>query len=394
MDKTGLAGKAGLLGKAGADHALFALQNHSMTWLQVLIILGVTLAVAMGLYLLVRRARNRKSRSVHVWRHAIFGALNPPLVALVWLVGISVAVATLVAGHQLPILATVYPPARNVIAIIIVAWFLVRLAHRVTANWAAHAAAKGKEFDGTAADAINKLSTALIVVIAFMIIMQRLGFSIASLLAFGGVAGIAIGFAAQGLVANLLGGITIYVSRPFKVGEYIIFPSSELMGEVEYIGWRATRVLGFNGKPFYVPNSVFNNQTIINHSRLEYRTISEHICIRLEDIGKVPAIVNDANAMLAEHPEMNHARSFYVFRFDSYGDFALKLLLYAYTKSKGYADFMAAKNDILLKIADIIAEHDAQLAVPVSSVRLPEGLQLHREHGPETAGLGDSPTAG
>src|SRR3546814_6385261 len=70
-----------------------------------------------------------------------------------------------------------------------------------------------------------------IFVTAALVILQTLGFSVAGLLALGGAGGIAIGFAAQSLVANLLGGLTIYASRPFKVGEWIIMSGTEVMGE-------------------------------------------------------------------------------------------------------------------------------------------------------------------
>src|SRR3546814_14641638 len=93
--------------------------------------------------------------------------------------------------------------------------------------------------------------------------MQTLGFSITSLLAFGGVAGIALGFAAQGLVANLLGGATIYASRPFKVGGHIIFPGTpspggyigRQAGEVQHMDGRAARNYDWHGKPVFVPQA-------------------------------------------------------------------------------------------------------------------------------------------
>lgn len=216
--------------------------------------------------------------------------------------------------------------------------------------------------------------------------MQGLGFSISAVLAFGGVAGIAIGFAAQGIVANLFGGLTVYASRPFKVGEGIIFPGTDLMGEVEHIGWRATRVLGCDGKPFYVPNAKFNTGTIINNSRIAYREVSQYICLRLEDIDKVSAIVSDVNHMLEAHPEMG---DYFVFQFDSYSDYALKLYLYAYTTStvSPYAEYMRVKQDLLLKINAIIAQHEARLAVPVASVQLPESAASQRAYGSEAAGV-------
>src|SRR3546814_10370881 len=91
-------------------------------------------------------------------------------------------------------------------------------------------------------------------------------------MAFGGAAGIAVGFAAQTLVANLFGGLTVYAGRIFKIGEDIILPNTKLAGTVQQIGWRATRVLGWDGKPFYVPNSIFNSSNMINHSRLSPRS--------------------------------------------------------------------------------------------------------------------------
>ena len=145
---------------------------------------------------------------------------------------------------------------------------------------------------------------------------------------------------------------------------------------VQAIGWRATRIVGWDGKPFYVPNAKFNTETIINHSRLLFREISEYVYLRLQDVDKVPAIVGAVNQMLGNHPEMRHVYSYYVFRFDSFGEHALNLYLYAYTKSTDYPGFMEAKEDILLKIAAIVTEQGALLAVPVHKVFAPEGLSL------------------
>src|SRR3546814_1918301 len=130
--------------------------------------------------------------------------------------------------------------------------------------------------DPTATDAIGKLARIAIFFTAALVILQTLGFSVSGLLALCGAGGIAIGCAAQSLVANLLGGLTIYASRPFKVGEWIIMSGTEVMGEVQEIGWRATRIMGFDRKPFYVPNSMFNTGVVINHSRMTNRRILEH----------------------------------------------------------------------------------------------------------------------
>jgi MscS family membrane protein len=356
---------------------------HDLAYL-VFILLGALVATLV-IHLLLRKRYKHRRESEHAWRDAILGALNAPLQCVVWIVGLTVIASALTAGGRMPLLAEVFPPVRDVAAIGTVAWFLMRLGRQVLENLQGRATAEGSDFDETAADAIGKSITAVIVVVAALVMLQTLGFSIASLLAFGGVAGIALGFAAQGLVANLLGGATIYASRPFKVGEHIVFPGTPSTGgyigwqagEVQHIGWRATRVLDWNGKPFYVPNAKFNTETIVNHSRMSFRQVSEYVYVRLEDIDKVSAIVADGNRMLEEHPEMG---DYIVFRFDSYGEYSLRLYLYAYTAGTvtAYTDYMRVKQNLLLNLAAIIAQHGAKLAVPVSTVYLPHEPSLPR----------------
>lgn len=364
------------------------------------IIVGVLLSTLV-IHAFLRKRAGRPREDEHAWRDAILGTLNAPLQCAVWIIGLSIVESVLTTDGRLPLVAKLFPPARDVAAIAVAAWYLIRLGRQVVANLHERAKAEGSDFDETAADAIGKSVTAAIVVVAALVMMQTLGFSIASLLAFGGVAGIALGFAAQGLVANLLGGATIYASRPFKVGDHIVFPGTPSTGgyigwqagEVQHIGWRATRILDWNGKPFYVPNAKFNTETIVNHSRMAFRQVSEYVQVRLEDIDKIAGIVADVNRMLEEHPEMG---DYLIFRFDGYGDYSLKLYLYAYTSGAitGYADYMRVKEDLLLKIAAIIAQHGARLAVPVATVHLPEGPALRRQHEPDGYPSGPLPARG
>lgn len=347
--------------------------------INVFVIILAVLIINRIVQRVLRGIIKREDPAVAVWRHALLSALAPPLRATIWLVGLTIAANLLrdTDAEKPTMLSTLFPPARNVLAILVVAWFCLRVVGRVQENLHARADAKGEPLDPTASDAIDKLVKASIVITAALVTMQSLGFSITSLLAFGGAAGIAVGFAAQSLVANLLGGLTVFATRIFKIGEYIIIPGTELMGGVEHIGWRATRVIGFDRKPFFVPNSTFNTTTVINHSRMTNRRIQEHVHLRYRDVDKVAAIVSDANRMLAEHPAIEH--DFFIFRFDSYGDFALKLFVYAFTVSTDYSDYMETKEDILLKVADIIHQHGGELAIPVSTVHIPEGLQIDTE---------------
>ena len=105
--------------------------------------------------------------------------------------------------------------------------------------------------------AVARLSRIVLWVVAGIMILQSLGVSVSGLLAFGGVGGIAVGFAARDLLANFLGGLSIFLDRPFAVGTGFD-RRIEIEGTVEDVGWRVTRIRTFDQRLLYVPNSVFS----------------------------------------------------------------------------------------------------------------------------------------
>lgn len=340
--------------------------------LAVFMIILFALLAGMVVSRVMARLAQRTDPTRHVWVHGFLAGAPGPLKALIWVLGLAGAARLLVEHDVSSMLAAVLPTAPMVAVIAVVTWYFLKVCTQVQENLVARARVRRHELDPTATDAIGKLVRASIVLTAALTVMQALGFSIAGVLAFGGVGGIAIGFAAQSLVANLLGGLTIFASRPFKVGEYIIIPGTELAGGVEHIGWRATRLIGFDCKPFYVPNSMFNTQPIINHSRMTARRIMETLHLRYMDMGVMARIVEECRQMLREHKGIQ--QDFFAFNFDSCGERSLQLSLYAFTVSTDYNEFMNVKEDILLRIADIVRRHGAQLAEPVATVYAPDGL--------------------
>lgn len=352
---------------------LFALYQEWQTVVLVFVTVLVALAAGVLIRIVLKRVAAHLHPVRHVWGHGMLAGAALPAQFLVWVLGIALAGGLILQGDGAPdaadsLLAHSLAPARDVLVILIIMWFLLRAVGQIQDNLLQRAHERGRELDQTAADAIGKLTKAAVVITAILMIMQALGFSIAGLLAFGGMGGIAVGFAAQSLVANLLGGLTIFASRPFKVGEYIIIPGTELAGGVEHIGWRATRLIGFDCKPFYVPNAMFNTQPVINHTRMTNRRIMEDIHIRYEDVAAVPGIVADVRTLLREHPGIQH--DFFAFNFSSYGAYSLKLSLYAFTVSTDYNVYMDVQEEVLLKLADIIHQHGAQLTGPAADIRV------------------------
>ena len=135
---------------------------------------------------------------------------------------------------------------RDVGVIFVIAWFLLRLIRNTQLNIVKERETKGQEVDHTTTDAISKLLRLSVIITASLVTLQTLGYSISGVLAFGGIGGIAIGFAAKDLLANFFGGLMVYLDRPFAVGDWIRSPDRNIEGTVEHIGWRQTRIRTFD----------------------------------------------------------------------------------------------------------------------------------------------------
>jgi MscS family membrane protein len=222
-------------------------------------------------------------------------------------------------------------------------------------------------------DAIAKLLRLSVLITAALVALQTLGFSVSGVLAFGGIGGIAVGFAARDLLANFFGGLMIYMDRPFAVGDWVRSPDRNIEGTVEEIGWRLTRIRTFDSRPLYVPNSVFTNIAVENPSRMQNRRIYETIGVRYDDATKVGAIVKDVTEMLNSHPEIQTDRTLMV-NFTTCSASSLDFFIYCFTRTAVWAEFHRVKQDVLLKILEIVDKHGAEVAFPTSTIHVPDGI--------------------
>ncbi|MEP1593756.1 MAG: mechanosensitive ion channel family protein, partial [Halieaceae bacterium] len=206
-------------------------------------------------------------------------------------------------------------------------------------------------------------------VLTSLMVLQSLGVSVSGLLAFGGIGGIAVGFAAKDLLANFFGGLGIYLDRPFTVGDWIRSPDKEVEGTVEDIGWRVTRIRTFDQRPLYVPNSVFSQIAIQNPTRMFNRRIYETIGLRYEDADKVAKIVDEVRSMLEQHDAIDLNRTLIV-NFVSFGASSLDFFVYTFTRTTAWVEYHAIKQDILLKILAIIHANDADVAFPTRTLHV------------------------
>lgn len=342
------------------------------TVLQVFLIVFFSLLIDFVQKRLVARLYSRLETTDNIWDDALVKAAMGPASLLIWLVGLSFA-AQIIAVESDAVIFDAIEPVREVGIIIIIAWFLVRFIHMAEARLLERSASMEKPVDRTTADAIAKLLRLSVGITAFLVILQTLGFSISGVLAFGGISGIAVGFAAKDLLANFFGGLMIYLDRPFAVGEWIRSPDREIEGTVEYIGWRLSRIRTFDQRPLYVPNAVFTSIAVENPSRMTNRRIFETVGIRYDDAGKMAGIITDVRKMLQNHPEID-TRQTLIVNFNEFAASSLDFFIYTFTRTREWVKYHEVKQDVLLKTIDIIDSHGAECAFPTSTIHIPNGI--------------------
>ena len=236
-----------------------------------------------------------------------------------------------------------------------------------------------KKRDETTVQAIAKVFRLFFMVMGALTIMQTFGLSLSGLLTFGGVGGLIVGLAAKDLLSNFFGGMMIYFDRPFKVGDWIRSPDRQIEGTVERIGWRMTIIRTFDKRPIYVPNSVFSNIVVENPSRMLNRRINETIGLRYEDADKMQAIVDEVKTMLENHPDID-AKQTLIVNFDKFGPSSLNFFIYTFTKTVNWIRFHEVKQDVLLKVLEIVHAHQADVAFPTQTLHLQQGVAPTSEH--------------
>ena len=346
---------------------------------QVFVVVLATLLLNFVVRVVLNRLYAKLEQTHNPWDDALVDAMRVPATFLIWLVGIAFA-AEIVRQEAHAAIFEAVPPIRDVGVIVAIAWFLIRLVKRVQANIVVHRQREGQPVDQTTVDAIGKLVRASILITSALVILQTLGFSVSGVLAFGGIGGLAVGFAAKDLLANFFGGLMVYLDRPFAVGEWIRSPDRDIEGTVEEIGWRLTRIRTFDKRPLYVPNATFASVAVENPSRMSHRRIYETIGVRYDDADKVRAIVADVKAMLNEHPEIDQSQTLIV-NFNKFAASSLDFFIYTFTRTTNWVHYHEVKEDVLLKILDIVARHGAEVAFPTSTLHVPDGLRV------EAAGL-------
>jgi MscS family membrane protein len=257
-------------------------------------------------------------------------------------------------------------------------WLLYNLIN-VLADYLQSLTAKTEsKLDDQLVPLLRKSMKVALVLIGVIFILQNNGINVASLLAGLGLGGLAFALAARDTVANLFGSVTIFLDKPFQIGDWI--KTGNIEGTVEEVGFRSTRVRTFYNSLVSVPNSVMANTDIDNLGLRQYRrlffTLSMHYKTPPEQLQ---AFVDGIKTIISQTPTMR--QDYYEVHFSSFGAHSLDVMVYCFFSVPTWSVELSEKHAFLMKILNFADELGVEFAYPTQSLYIDGNLDNQRAIG-------------
>lgn len=323
----------------------------------------------------LKRLHRRYEKQKKIWKDSFVQALYAPLNFYTWFFAFFYATNLVIPKEY----SAAYLKTLHLIlvltAILTIAWFILRWKKTLIRLIIAKSKKREITVDQGRIDAIDKVLTVLIVFLTMLLLLEASGRSINTLIAFGGIGGLALAFASQEIIANFFGGLMIYATHPFSIGDCINLPEKNIEGHVEEIGWYMTRVRTLEKRPLYIPNSTFTRIVVMNPSRMSCRQFKEIIPLRYSDLRVVKPVMEDIAAMLYGLPGIARDQKIIV-ALDNVGNASLNISITAYTITIDAEEFGQIKQEIWLHIIDILNKHGSEISFPTTTVEIPHGIQM------------------
>jgi MscS family membrane protein len=326
-------------------------------WLGLLIAVPVSAVIAWAIIVVLAVPRRLylkyKSRpSLYSYRH-----VSAPLLLLLG----AFTHRILASFLGLPLLPRIYYYRTVRVAMAIgFFWLLLRLTGITMHRLRAHAIGAGRIGTGSLMVLGERLLRAVIVSFAVLAILSIFGFNLTTVLAGLGIGGLAIAFAAQKTLENLFGGVSVLADEVIRVGDFCRF--GDRVGTVEDISLRSTRVRTLDRSELSIPNGSLATMNVENFTRRDKILFSPTFSVRSDTSpDQLRYLLAEVRRMLYEHPkvETSSAR----IRLAGFDNNGLSLEIFSYVVTQDFTEFTAIREDLLLRIMEIIGKAGSALAV-------------------------------
>ena len=317
--------------------------------------------VLKGISLFVRRTKTKID-------DILFRAVSRPLSFIFILVGIWVALRIL--GIEADILRKVLWS----FAIFIFGWISFNFVKEFEPYFFEFAKRFGEDFATEIGGFLVRLTRIFIFITVGLSILQMWGINVTTIIASLGIGGLAVALAAKDTLANIIGGLILLADKTIKVGETVRV--GDIAGTVEEVGLRATRIRTFDKTLVTIPNQNLTTTEIDNWSRREIRRVRMYVGVTYSTTRQqMINILKEIRQMLMEHPGVFKGERFFVF-FEEFADSSLNILVQYYTVSADYGEYLAIREDVNLKIMEIVERNGSSFAFPSRSIYVETPLRF------------------
>ena len=248
-----------------------------------------------------------------------------------------------------------------------IAWFLFNLVDMVDHYLNQWAARTESTLDDQLAPLLRKSLRIFIVVMAGLMAIQTFGYPVTGVLASLGIGGLAFALAAKDTVSNIFGSLMIIFDRPFHVGDWV--KAGDLEGTVEEVGFRSTKIRTFAKTLISVPNNIIANMALDNYSRMPKRRIRLTVGVSYDTTPKqMREAVSQIRQLLKTHPAID--QEFFLVNFTDFGASSLDIMVYCFTTTTIWGEYLDAREDVCLKIMDTLEALGLEIAFPSTTVYL------------------------
>ncbi len=265
-------------------------------------------------------------------------------------------------------------------SVVLMIWFGIRLSDGVLGRWAEKATATDSKLDDQVIPILRRTIKVFLILLGLAMFLQNMGYSVGSLLAGLGIGGAAIAFASKDTLANLFGAIVIFLDRPFELGDWVEIGDQE--GTVEEVGLRTTRIRTFANSLITMPNANLTTTPINNWSKMQKRRISITIGVTYDTPpDKVEQAVQAIRDLIAGYDDFR--QDFWMVHFKGFGPSSQDIMVYCFTTTTVWVEFMAAQERFLLDISRRFQALGVSFAFPTQTVhvaslpgpKVPPGIQ-------------------
>lgn len=349
------------------DVASGVIAKSDLWFMELIVGLSVLVVLNYVFKRVVKHVRHRSLSTANSWREKLDYIVFVPVHALLWILGGILILEVLGRHFEVSLLRGYLNSLRATAIIACLVWVLLRWQAEVQ-HFVLRLDGRAKSVDKAFVQMLGKISTVVIFLVSGLAILHQWGLNIGPLVAFGGIGAAAIGFAGKDVIANFFGGLMLYITRPFVVGDFIVMVAPELAGHVEEIGWYLTSVRDKQKRAVYLPNAIFSNALVVNSSRMTHRKIEEKVGVGYEDAAKVGPLVEEVRRFLLAHPRIDTHVPVLV-SLAAFGVYSLDINIEVYTLATGNEEFAKIKQEVLLAICQITQNAGVQLANPVFNIK-------------------------